>query len=135
MTKDIKVALDTYMKTNWTNTGIQYDGLDKIIKNNIAYDYKTQDSFISLSYVPTSNNSYGFGSSNVGRVEYGGVYKVFCYDRNIVNVLTLADSIKTLLSGIEIGDIHIGLGQDRTNGDMLNGYYEVICTFDVSQWA
>ncbi len=124
---NIKVALDTHFKTNWTQTKVQFHGQQ--------LDMSGESSFISLIYAPLDNTPYGFNGTAQGRIEYGGLQKVFCYAKNPTKALKLADDVKTFLNGIELpNNIHVNIGQDTTPRDLGNGFWEVLCNFDLSQW-
>lgn len=124
---DIKVALDTHFQDNWIQTKIQFHGQE--------LDTSAETSFISLIYAPIENTPYGINGSANGRIKYSGLQKVFCYAKNPTKALKLADNVKTFLNGIDLpGNIHIEIGQDGSPVDLNNGFYEVLCKFNLSQW-
>lgn len=124
---DIKKEVDSHFQTNWTQTPIQFHGQN--------LDTSSIDSFISLIYAPIENTNYGINGTPTGRIEYAGLQKIFCYAKNPTLALKLADDVKTFLNGKELPqNIHIQIGQDRTPIDLGNGFYEVLCNFDLSQW-
>jgi len=132
---DIKKDLDTYFQDNWSSTGIQYADENRPRVGGVLTDPSTLDSFISLKYDPVENDSYGFDGTATGRIEYAGLQKVFCYAKNSTKALLLADQIKTFLNGKQLNNIHISIGQDGSPKDLGNNFHEVLCSFDVSQWA
>jgi len=132
---DIKKDLDIYFKDNWTNTGIQYQDENKPRVGGVLTDPSTLNEFISLIYSPVENDSYGFDGTATGRIEYAGIQKVFCYAKNSTKALLLADQIKAFFNGKQIGNIIIGIGQDSPSNNLGNGFYEVLCYFNLSQWS
>jgi len=132
---DIKKEIDIYFQDNWTSTGIQYQGETQPRVSGVPTDPTTLDNFISLVYAPVENESYGFDGSATGRIEYAGLQKIFCYAKNPTKAMQLADQVKTFFDGKEIGNIHAGIGQDGQANDLGNSFHEVLCSFDVSQWA
>jgi len=132
---DIKKDLDTYFKNNWINTGIQYQDENEPRVGGVLTDPSTLNEFISLIYNPVENDSYGFDGTATGRIEYAGIQKVFCYAKNSTKALLLADQIKAFFNGKQIGDIVVGIGQDSSSNNLGNGFYEVLCYFNLSQWS
>jgi len=132
---DIKKDLDTYFKNNWINTGIQYQDENEPRVGGVLTDPSTLNEFISLIYSPVENDSYGFDGTATGRIEYAGIQKVFCYAKNSTKALLLADQIKAFFNGKQIGDIVVGIGQDSSSNNLGNGFYEVLCYFNLSQWS
>ncbi len=116
-----------YFQDNWTTTEIQFEGK--------PLDDKTLDDFISLTYDPVANDTYGMDGTATGRIEYAGVYKVRCYAKTPVKAFILADAVKTFLNGKQLGDIYVAIGQDSSVNDLHNNLHETACTFNVSQWA
>jgi hypothetical protein len=126
-TYDIKVALDQYFLDNWSQTSIQFQGQ--------ALDTTALDDFISLVYTPSLNDCYGLDGGSVGRIEYVGNLKVFCYAKNPTLAYKLADDVKTFLNGVELGNIKVTIGQDGNANDLENGFYECLCNFPLSEYA
>ncbi len=122
---NIKEDLDSYFQDNWTETSIQYHGQ--------TLDISSLDDFVSLIYSPVLNEQYGMSGNCTERIEYNGVYKVFCYAKNPMKSHILADLVKVFFDGKQIGNITVNLGQDRMATDLKNGLYEVLVSFDVSE--
>ena len=121
---NVKSTIDKYFQDNWSTTTIQFEGQSLDIAK-----------MISLQYAPVENVAYGYDGSSTGRIEYAGIYKVFCYDTNPVKVMQLADLVKTFLNGKELDNIKIDIGQDGSANDLENGYYECLVRFSVSEWS
>mgnify|MGYP006899561390 CR=1 FL=1 len=127
-THTLKQAIDGYFQTNFTTATIHYEGMP-------MNDLSTVTSLVSLVYEPVTNESYGMDGTSSGRIEYAGLYKVFCYAKSPVKAFILADAVKTFLNGKEIGTVSIGIGQDSGANDLENGFHQVLCYFNVSEWA
>ena len=127
-TASIKATIETYFKTNWTSTSIQYEGA--------PFDYDGKSSWISLVYIPVANDQYAMDGTSTGRISYAAMLKVFCYAKSSTLAYSLADSVKTFLNGKQLtGDIQVEIGQDRGANDLDNGYFEVPCLFNFIQYS
>lgn len=124
---DIKQKLDKHFQDNWSTTSIQYQ--DHPVSTT------SLESFVSLVYAPVESVPYRFGGSGCDRIEYAGLFKVFCYARTTVKAMILADDVKTFLNRFQIDDVVVSIGQDRAATDLNNEFFEVLCTFPVSQWT
>lgn len=115
-----KIALETYIKTNWTTTSIQWEG--------VSFDYQGKTNWISVKYVGVSNEAY-FG----GRKSTNAQLQVFCYDKTSTKAHILADSVSAALSCKQIGDIEIRVGQIQGSTlNLDNGYFELMITFEIN---
>ncbi len=126
-TYDLMQKIDKYFQDNWITTEIQFPGQ--------SLDDTTLDDFISLKYEPVDNTPYGMDGTATGRIEYMGLYKVYCYAKSDVKAFILADAVKTFLNGKQLDDVYVEIGQDNSVNDLHNNLHETICVFNVSQWA
>ena len=124
---NIKNIIEKYFQTNFTTYTIQYEGM--------KIDTIPSGGMISLIYSPIENSLYGIDGTSTGRIEYAGMYKIFCYASNPTKAYIIADAVKTFLNGKQIGDIYIEVGQDNQANDLNNGFYELLVTFNLSQWS
>lgn len=123
---DIKKEIDTLFMS-YTNAPVQFHGQN--------LDTVGMEKFISLIYAPIENTAYGLDGTATGRIRYAGMQKVFCYAANPTKALQLADNVKSFFNGKELSNnIHTRIGQDNMPVDLGNGFYEVLCTFELSQW-
>ncbi len=126
-THEIKKTIDKHFGDNWVTTPIQLQGEE--------LDTAGLDDFISLIYTPVENTPYGLDGTSTGRIEYNGLYRVFCYAKNPTKTFILADAVKAFLNGKQFGDISIEVGQDSGINDLKNGFYQTVCTFNLSEWS
>jgi len=126
MTLEIKSTLEQYFIDNWTQTQIQFDGVD--------FDYSNIDSWISLVYTPVENNLIGFDGSSVGRIRNNAILKVFCYAKTVPLTYKLSDDVKAFLNGKQFSDIKVSIGQDRGATNLDNGFFEVLTIFEVNKF-
>lgn len=125
MNYDLKVAIETYFIENWTDTSIQFEGE--------VFDYEGLDEWISLKFIPVSNDMYAFGGSGQ-RVVNNSQLQVFCYAKQVPYTYDLMKSVSTFLNSVQLGNIYFNIGQDRAVIDLSNGFFEGQTIFEVNNF-
>ena len=127
-TFNIKASIEQYFIDNWSDTDIQFEGLN--------FDYSNLDSWISLKYIPVENISYAFDGTYNGRIKYNAQLKVFCYAKSVPLAFKLGDDVKTFLNNVSLpNNIEVYIGQDRGANDLGNGYFETEAIFKINQFS
>jgi len=114
-----KSSIETSIKTNWTASTIQWDG--------VSFSTSGITNWIGVKYIGVSNNQ-SFG----GRSYINAQLQVMCYAKSSPLCFKLADDVSTLLSCKQIGDIEVRTQQVQGSAVNLdNGYFELMTTFEV----
>jgi len=123
---DIKKEIDVYFQ-GYRGHPVQFQDQD--------LDTTGIDTFISLIYAPVENDPVGMDGTATGRIGYSGLQRIFCYGKTSTKALIVADDVKSYFNGKELPqNIHVEIGQDNEPRDLGNGFHEVLCTFNVTQW-
>jgi len=118
-----KMALETYIQANWTQTSVQWEGE--------PFSTASLSKWISVKYVGVSNEQ-GFS----GRKALNAQLQVFAYTKHPPLSHKLADDISAMLSCLQLGDIEVRVGQVQGSAlKMDNGFYEVLVTFEVDNYS
>ena len=97
-------------------------------------DDTSLDKWIAISYDPIINTIMGVNGTSTGRLNYNGLFRVYCYAERRMEVYKLADAVCTFLNGKSLNkNIEVGIGQHSSVIDLDSNLFELKVSFEVNQ--
>ena len=123
---EITAELQIYFMNNWTETPLKLP--------DFPFDDTDIPKWISISYAPIVNDIIGCNGTTTGRLNYNGLFSVYCYAESRMDVFKLADSVSTFLNGKQLTkNIRVGIGQHNSVLDLDSNLFELKVLFEVDQ--
>ncbi len=95
MIADIKKDIETHFQNGWSDTPIQWEGID----------FESPDEWISLKVIPITATA-----NTCKRVFSNLQLQVLCYSTNHTKVMELSDKVSNFASCVDLTTCHIQVG-------------------------
>lgn len=123
---EITAELQLYFMNNWTETPLKLP--------DFPFDDTSIDKWIAISYDPVRNDIMGCNGTTTGRLNYMGLFRVYCYAERRMDCYKLADSVSTFLNGKSLPkNIEVGIAQHSSVVDLDTNLFEMKVSFTVNQ--
>lgn len=123
---DITAELQLYFRDNWTETPLKLP--------DFPFDDTGIDKWIAISYAPIINSIIGCNGTTTGRLNYNGLFSVYCYSELRMNTYDLADKVTAFLAGVVLPlNIRVGIAQHGQVHDLDTDLFELQVTFEIDQ--
>ena len=118
-----KSDIETFIKTYWTQTTIQYEGA--------PFSTSGITKWIGVKYIGVANTQ-----AFSGRKTINAQLQVMCYAKSSPLCFKLADDVTALLNCKQLVDIEIRTGQIQGSAvNLENGFFELMITFEIDVYS
>lgn len=123
---EISAELQILFMNSWTLTPLKLP--------DFPFDDTSIDKWIAISYDPVRNDIMGCDGSSTGRINYMGLFRVYCYAERRMDCYKLADDVTAFLNGKSLNkNIEVGIAQHSSVVDLDTNLFEMKVSFEVNQ--